>query len=350
MKKSVFVPLMLAGMFMIFTSCQSKKKKDDEAKLKASQELLLKAQGFFKSLPKVAENPDNEITDAKVLLGKVLYFDVALSKDNKISCNSCHNLSTYGVDNLPVSPGNDGKNGTRNSPTVLNAALDFVQFWDGRNKDVEEQAGGPILNPVEMAMPNEKAVVDKIKKDSKYQKLFADAYPGQKDPFTFENIRKAIAAFERTLMTPSKFDEFLSGKTEALNDDEQKGLATFMDQGCTTCHIGQNLGGTMFHKFGLFGNYWEMTQSKNIDNGRFDVTKNEADKYFFKVSGLRNIEKTFPYFHDGSVAKLDDAVKIMAKLQLNKDLTEEQTADIVTFLKTLTASIPEDWAKAPEIK
>lgn len=349
MKNQLLLMLLVTSLIMNLISCQSKKKKEEDTKLKISRELLMKSQGFFKALPKYAENNDNPFSEPKVHLGKVLYFDVALSKDNKISCNSCHNLSTFGVDNLPVSPGNDGKNGTRNSPTVFNAALDFAQFWDGRNKDVEEQAGGPILNPVEMAMPDEKTVVNKIQKDPKYLKLFQDAFPGEKNPVTFENIRKAIAAFERTLLTPTRFDDFLNGNINALTEAEQKGLSTFIDVGCITCHTGYNLGGTMFHKFGLFGNYWELTKSPVIDNGRYDLTKNEADKYFFKVSGLRNIEKTFPYFHDGNIRQLEDAIKIMAKLQLNKDLTEEQTNDMVVFLKSLTASIPDDWKKAPEI-
>jgi cytochrome c peroxidase len=323
-----------------------KQKKQDDTNTES--EVLTKAKAFFKVLPKTAENPDNKITDEKIKLGKILYYDKRLSMNETQSCNTCHNLATYGVDNLPTSPGDNGKPGTRNSPTVLNAALQFVQFWDGREPDVEAQAGGPVLNPAEMAMPDEKTVINRLSKTEMYPQLFKAAFPDEENPVTYDNLKKAIGAFERTLITPTRFDEFLAGKTDALNQAEQKGLKTFMEVGCTTCHIGENLGGTMYQKFGLFGDYAELTKSKTIDNGRFDVTKNESDKFMFKVPILRNIEKTYPYFHDGSVADLNEAVKIMAKLELNKDLTDEQINDIVTFLKSLTADIPEDWKTEPE--
>lgn len=317
--------------------------KIDEKPIDSNPELLERAKGIFGNLPLIAENTENTITDEKVALGKALYYEKRLSKDNTISCNSCHNLDTYGVDNLSFSPGNDGTLGGRNSPTVLNAALHISQFWDGRAKDVEEQAGGPILNPVEMAMPNEKAVTDRISKIEEYKVLFAKAFPEEKQPITYSNIQKAIGAFERKLIIHSKFDDYLAGDESKLNQQEKEGLETFISIGCTACHSGNTLGGQLFQKFGATANYWEHTKSKNIDNGKFDVTKNEADKYVFKTPSLRNIEKTYPYFHDGSVEKLDDAVKIMAKIQLNKDLTEKETSDIVSFLKTLTGEVPSQY-------
>jgi cytochrome c peroxidase len=311
--------------------------------------LLDKAKASFSPLTKFADNPENPVTPEKVLLGKALYFDKRLSKEEHISCNSCHNLATYGVDNEPTSPGDGGVRGGRNSPTVLNAAYHFSQFWDGRAKDVEEQAGGPIMNPIEMSMPDQLFVIKRLQGIKGYQEMFAKAFPGEKDPINYGNIQKSIAAFERGLITPSRFDEYLQGNQNALTAAEKKGLQTFMDVGCTACHSGTVLGGQMYQKFGLAGNYWDFTHSAKVDNGRFLVTNNESDKYMFKVPSLRNIEKTHPFFHDGSITDLGEAVKIIAKLQLNKDLTPEQVSDIVAFLKTLTGTVPAELAKAPEM-
>lgn len=344
MKKIIFFSFFITGLI----ACKNDAKPVEETANKTDYtEVESKAKVLFGTLPAVAENPENPFTEAKVALGKKLYFDVRLSKDNTISCNSCHNLETYGVDNLPVSPGNDkGTFGNRNSPTTLNAALHIAQFWDGRNKDVEEQAGGPILNPVEMAIHDEKFLTDRLSKLEEYRTLFAQAFPDDKNPIQYKNIQKAIGAFERKLITPSKFDDFLAGNSAALTDEEKQGLKTFMDVGCTSCHIGNVLGGNMYQKFGLFGNYWEATGSKVIDEGKYTVTKNESDKYVFKVPTLRNVEKTYPYFHDGSVADLNKAVQIMGTTQLGKTLTDAQVAEIVTFLKTLTGEVAPEYKQA----
>ncbi len=283
-----------------------------------------------------------------ILLGQHLYFDKQLSKKQNISCNSCHNLETYGVDNAPTSEGDEGKFGGRNSPTTLNAFFHSTQFWDGRAKDVEQQSGMPILNPIEMNIPTEGFLIKRLQNSPMYIKLFSEAFPNEKQPITYENLKKAIGAFERQLATPSKFDDYLKGNKEALSESEKKGLVTFITTGCVTCHNGVVLGGTMFQKFGIYGNYWNFTKSKNIDEGKFQVTNSDADKYVFKVPSLRNIEKTFPYFHDGSVQKLEDAIKIMAKLQLNKDLSQEEITNIAIFLKTLTADIPQQYKTAPK--
>lgn len=311
--------------------------------------LLDNARTLFSPLQGVANNPENPITPEKVLLGQTLYFEKRMSKEGTISCNSCHNLDTYGVDNQPTSLGDGGERGGRNSPTVLNAAFHFTQFWDGRAKDVEEQAGGPILNPIEMSMPDQEFVIKRLQGIKGYQELFAKAFPGEKDPINYGNIQKSIAAFERELITPSRFDEYLKGNETALTNAEKQGLQTFINTGCTACHNGAVLGGNMYQKFGLMGNYWDFTKSAKIDNGRFLVTKNDADKYMFKVPSLRNIEKTHPFFHDGSVTSLDETVKIIAKLQLNKDLTPQEVQEIVTFLKTLTGTVPAELAKAPAL-
>ncbi len=315
-----------------------------QEKDKAGRDSILHATAanIFGTLPLVADNPDNPVTDNKVKLGKTLFFDVRLSKDNTISCNSCHNLNTYGVDNERFSAGNDKKLGGRNANTVFNAALEFAQFWDGRAKDVEEQAGGPILNKVEMAIPDKDFLINRLSKVKEYQDLFAKAFSEDKKPLTFLNVQKAIGAFERKLITPSRFDVYLKGDQTALTDKEKEGLNTFISAGCINCHSGNVIGGRMFQKFGLFGNYWDYTKSTKIDSGRYDLTKNEADKFVFKVPMLRNIAKTGPYFHDGSVSSLKDAVGIMAQLQLNKKLSDKEADDIVAFLNTLTGDVATD--------
>lgn len=306
-------------------------------------ELQASAKSIFGILPKEAINENNPITNEKVVLGKMLYFDKRLSKDNTQSCNTCHNLDTYGVDNSPTSKGNNGGFGGRNSPTTLNAALHTTQFWDGREPDVEAQAGGPILNPVEMEMPSEEAVIKRISNIKEYTDLFAKAFPEEKDPITYNNLKKAIGVFERKLITPSKFDNFIAGDINALTNEEKDGLQTFIDAGCAACHSGNVLGGQMFQKFGIFDDYWKYTHSEKVDMGKFDLTKKEGDKYVFKVPSLRNIEKTYPYFHDGSVTDLKEAVKIMAKTESNKDLTDTELDKIVLFLKTLTADVKEEY-------
>ena len=345
MKKVLIYGIIIA----VFVSCgESKKQKDNsetsdvEKTLDKFSGLNEKAKSFFGTLPKIAENPENPITDEKVELGKKLYFDNRLSKDNTQSCNTCHNLDTYGVDNKSFSEGNDGGLGARNSPTTLNAALHISQFWDGSEPDVEAQAGGPILNPAEMAMPSEKAVTEKLSGIEEYVDLFSKVFPEKQPSLTYDNLKKAIGAFERKLITPSKFDDYLAGDENALNENEKEGLQTFINVGCVTCHSGNALGGNMYQKFGLFGDYWEYTKSEKIDNGRFGVTNNEADKYVFKVPGLRNIEKTYPYFHDGSIQDIKQAVSIIAKSQLNKDLTEKELNDIIVFLNTLTGEVPDE--------
>jgi cytochrome c peroxidase len=334
--------------FAVLVACNNTDEKVEETTIEKTEEITAltplqeKAKTFFGKLPVNAATDEYQLSEEKIALGKKLYFDNRLSKDNTISCNSCHNLENgSGVDNLSFSPGNDeGSFGGRNAPTTLNAALHIAQFWDGRAKDVEEQAGGPILNPVEMAMPSKEAVIERLRKIEEYPSLFAAAFPSEENSLNYRNIELAIGAFERTLITPSKFDEFIGGNANVLSEQETKGLETFITVGCNSCHMGNVVGGNIYQKFGVFTDYWELTKSQKIDEGRFEATKNEADKYFFKTPSLRNIEKTAPYFHDGSVENLEDAVTIMAKAQLNKELTSEETANIVAFLKTLSGELP----------
>ena len=343
--KSLFLyPALIA---LILISCtgnrqQSQKKSESDA-------LHAKAINLFGSLPSEAPNPDNMITPEKVLLGKTLFFDTRLSSKGNNSCNSCHNLSTYGVDNEPTSDGDEGQKGTRNSPTVYNAALEFVQFWDGRAKDVEEQAGGPIMNPAEMNMHSKKDLEKILSGIPGYQDMFKAAFPDDPQPVTFEHVQMAIAAFERTLLTPSRFDSYIDGDITMLTEAEKRGMETFVEVGCTACHMGVLLGGNMYQKFGLYKPYHELTGSQTIDKGREEVTKDEGDEFIFKVPTMRNVAETYPYFHDGSVDSLEEAVRIMAQAQLGQNLDDREVKDIVVFLKSLTGKIPAQALQKPEI-
>lgn len=298
-----------------------------------TKELMTRAGTLFKPLPAVMPGFE-KVTPQQIELGKKLYFDVRLSVNDTQSCNTCHRVDEKlgGVDNNQFSNGAPaGTIGGRNSPTVLNAGFHLAQFWDGRAADLTEQAKGPILNPVEMAMPSEEAVVKKIGAIEEYQTLFKGAFPEAKEAITYDNLAFAIAAFESTLITKDRFDDFLGGDAKALSAEEKKGLKAFMDAGCMSCHNGPLLGGNSYQKMGLLNPY-----ANTKDLGRYDVTKKDADKYFFKVPSLRNVALTAPYFHDGASATLEDAVQQMAHLQLNKKLSDEEVKSIVTFLGALT--------------
>ena len=270
---------------------------------------------------------------AKVELGQRLYNETRLSLNNTMSCNTCHRVDQGlgGVDNLSTSPGAVQGRGDRNSPTVLNAGFQLAQFWDGREPDLQAQAKGPILNPIEMAMPSADAVMDRVRADAAYRELFKEAFPDTSPKLTYENLAEAIAAFERTLVTRDRFDDFQKGDAEALSQQELRGLDKFLNMGCTSCHNGALLGGNLYQKAGLVNAYPNFS-----DLGREKVTQNEVDKFFFKVPTLRNIEITSPYFHDGGIATLEAAVRQMAWLQLGQKISTEDTHDIVAFLKTLT--------------
>jgi cytochrome c peroxidase len=299
---------------------------------------------MFQPLPLEVESPDNPITAAKVDLGRMLYYEPRLSRDHDVSCNSCHDLAKYGVDGQRVSDGVNGQKGTRNAPTVYNAAGHFVQFWDGRAPDVEEQAKGPMLNPVEMAMPSDQAVVAVLKSMPEYVEAFKKAFPDEADPVTLQNTARAIGVFERGLMTPSRWDNFLDGNPEALNRAEKAGFNKFMDTGCQACHSGTYLGGEAYQRLGASIPYPDTS-----DAGREAITKQVSDRMVFKVPSLRNIDKTAPYFHNGKVQTLEAAVKDMGEYQLGKQLSDKDVASIVTFLKTLTGRIPAGYIKPPAL-
>jgi cytochrome c peroxidase len=274
------------------------------------------------------------INAAQAELGKKLFFDPRLSKSGFISCNSCHNLSMGGTDNLQTSIGDKWQQGPINSPTVLNSSLNFVQFWDGRAADLKEQAGGPIANPIEMASSHEHAV-EVLNAIPGYVKEFKAAFGTNK--ISIDEVTLAIAEFEKTLVTPNaRFDKWLKGDANAITQEEKEGYALFKESGCIACHNGENVGGNSFQKFGLFETY----KTLNAAKGRAGVTGLDEDRMLFKVPTLRNVELTYPYFHDGAAATLAEAVDVMGRLQLGRTFTQEENAKIVAFLKSLTGDQP----------
>jgi len=295
-----------------------------------------------------AQVPDNNpITAEKVALGKQLFFDPRLSKDGTISCNSCHDLSKAGADNKPVSIGVGGLKGTRNSPTVWNSSFHQAQFWDGRASSLEEQAKGPLLNPVEMAMPNAKTVASRIKAIPGYVKQFDKVFG--KNTINIDNIAKAIATFERTLVNDnSRFDKFRFENKDVLSQQEKRGFQSFIQTGCMECHMGPDLAGPpplarsqgFFEKFPKFNNDNKMLKKYNFlaDQGLYQVSKSEKDKFVFRVPSLRNVKDTAPYFHNGLVKTLDEAVNVCAKLENNKDLNKSEIADISAFLRSFSGT------------
>lgn len=290
----------------------------------------------FAALPDSMATADNPITQAKVDLGRMLFHETRLSRDHDLSCNSCHDLAQYGVDHAAVSTGAQGQHGKRNAPTVYNAAGHFAQFWDGRARDVEEQAKGPILNPVEMAMPSDRALLLELAAIPAYREAFARAFPGEKNPVTYDNVGRAIGAFERELVTPSRWDALLKGNQNALTASEKQGFNDFVEAGCVSCHNGAYLGGQMYQKAGLVTPWPDRS-----DPGRVGVTHQSIDSMVFKVPSLRNIAMTGPYFHNGRTASLEEAVRMMGHYQLGRELTDAQVRSIVTYLHTLTGTLPQ---------
>jgi cytochrome c peroxidase len=299
---------------------------------------------LFQPLPTEALSKDNALTPEKIDLGRQLFFDKRFSKNQDVSCNSCHDVSKYGTDNAPFSSGHKGQKGGRSAPSVYHAALHIAQFWDGRAANVEEQAKGPVLNPIEMAMPSEEAVLKVINAIPGYVDAFKKAFPEDANPVSYNNFGKAIGAFERKLLTPSRWDAFLKGNKEALTAEEKKGFAEFATVGCANCHMGVGVGGHLYQKLGLV-KPWPGLK----DEGRMAATKNPDDKHFFKVPSLRNIGETGPYLHDGSVTELSGMVKMMAEHQLGKSLSDEQTGSIITFLKSMKGDLPTDYIKEPAL-
>ena len=310
-------------------------------KIRAVVASLLSIGALVTSINVSANEPIQPIKAAKVAnadvveLGKMLFFDPRLSKSGFISCNSCHNLSMGGTDNIPTSIGHKWQQGPINAPTVLNASMNLAQFWDGRAKDLKEQAGGPIANPGEMASTH-KVAVEVLQSIPQYRAHFAKAFGS--DQVDIDRVTTAIAAFEETLVTPgSRFDKWLEGDKKALNAQEVEGYELFKSSGCAGCHNGPAVGGALYQKFGVHHPYKTASKAE----GRKGVTGKDTDLNVFKVPTLRNIELTYPYFHDGAAATLEDAVKTMGKIQLDRDFNKKEIDNIVAFLKTLTGDQPD---------
>ena len=302
--------------------------------------LMKQAQGLFKPIPTSPPAlPGNPSSPAKLALGKALYFDPRLSESHAISCNSCHMVGMGGVDLQETSLGHRWQHGGRNAPTVYNAVFDTAQFWDGRAKDLEQQAGGPLVNPLEMDA-TEAHVVEQLKGIPGYGALFSRAFPAQKDPITFDNVRKAIAVFEATLITPgAPFDRYLQGDEKALAPLQKEGLSLFITKGCAGCHNGINVGGDKYAPFGVVERPGAQILPPG-DKGRFAVTKTASDEYVFRVPPLRNIALTAPYFHSGKVWDLRQAIAVMGSSQLGATLSDEEVGKIEAFLNVLTGQQP----------
>lgn len=298
---------------------------------------------------------DNPITPAKVALGKALYFDPRLSSTNKVSCSSCHDPRGAGTDSGSVSVGINGLKGGRRAPSVWNAAYHSVQFWDGRAPTLEEQAKGPMINPIEMGMKNHDEVVKKIAAIPGYAPLFEKAF-GDQGPITIDRVAKAIATYERTLVThDSPYDLYVKGNKSAMSPAAVRGMKLTQSIGCVACHGGPNFSGPtlpvgqgFFMKFPTIpGTDYDKKYHFSKDLGRYEVTHNESDKNFWRVPSWRNVAIRAPYFHNGAVKTLDEAVRVMAKTQLNRDLTDQEAGDLVEFLKSLTGKRADE--KAPEL-
>jgi len=277
--------------------------------------------------------PVPKLSPEKVALGKRLFFETRLSRDNTLSCASCHDFARGGADRLPVSIGIEGKTGPINAPTVFNAALNFVQFWDGRAATLEEQAAGPVHNPLEMGS-NWAEAIPKLRQTSGYREAFEKLYPGR--GITGETIIDAIAAYERTLLTPSRFDRYLVGNSDVLSKTETEGYQAFLDYGCASCHQGAGIGGNMYQRFGVMDDYFKGREVGEADLGRYNVTRREEDRHVFKVPSLRNVAVTAPYFHDSSANSLEEAIVIMGRYQLGRDLPGRDIVSIAAFLRSLT--------------
>ncbi len=297
----------------------------------------------FSPLPVQMEAKGQPLTEEKIALGRALFYETLLSDGHDVSCNSCHALNGFGADGRKVSLGHDGRAGTRNSPTVYNAAGHVAQFWDGRAADVEAQAKGPILNPIEMGMPDSAAVLTHLRASPTYVASFRAAFPGETQPVNYDNVGNAIGGFERGLVTPSRWDTFLVGDSTALTSEERRGLHIYLNAGCQSCHLGAYVGGDRFMKAGQV-NAW----FSQADSGRYAVSADAKDLSVFKVPSLRNIEKTNPYFHDGSVANLGEAVRLMAYHQLGKDLVPAELESIATWLGSLTGEMPLRYIAFPQ--
>ncbi len=338
MEGSIKISLIVFFISILIISC----KENDSVFVPSKEDYVLhqKAKVYINPLPTYSINDKNDIERLRIDLGEKLFSDSILSFNQTQSCNTCHPLDKFGMDNKRVSEGDNGRTGVRNTPTVYNSSLQFAQFWDARVTTLEEQALGPIFGIDEMGMKDTLEVIKRVKNKDGYQQLFKIAYPDADTSITIQNIANCLAAFEKTLITSNdRFDQYLKGDLSILNEQEKRGLASFIDKGCIPCHSGALLGGNMNQKFAVYGYYWDYTGSTHFDKGKYQHTHDASDKFVFKVPTLRNIAKTGPYFHDGSVDSLSEAVRIMARAELNTSLSNAEIEDIVAFMKVLSGKI-----------
>jgi cytochrome c peroxidase len=326
----------LAGVGTVRSETSTPTSSHSHEKLTDWNTAFLQARIYLGRLP--AAMPGSEAdTPERIALGRKLFFERGLSINKNQSCGDCHSLDKdrAGADVTPTSQGATGIAGKRNTPTVLNAGFQFSQFWDGRAPNLDEQAKGPILNPIEMALRTPEEVLERLRHEKGYPEAFRRAFPGEADPVTFDNVGKAIAAFERTLVAPGRFDRMLAGQADALNAQEKRGLTKFIQYHCVECHGGVTAGGQLYKIVGQKHPY-----NGTDDLGRYEVTKKNEDRYVFKVPSLRNVTRTAPFFNAGQIFTLEEAVSLMAWHQLDRRLTPEDRVDLIAFLKTLEGDPP----------
>jgi cytochrome c peroxidase len=314
----------------------------------AADNTLKQAKEIFHPLPKDMGTSDFPVTKGRVDLGRMLFFDPRLTIDANMSCATCHQPALYGTDGLPKAIGLKQRPHPRNTPTILNSQLSTIPIqWRGDRESAEDQVMKGLISPITGGQPDLQAALDRIDRIPGYAPLFKAAFPEEVNPMTAQNVAKAIGAYERTFVTPAPFDASLAGNVNTLSPMARVGLEKFINTGCVACHNGVGVGGGMYRKFGVVEDYWNATGSQVIDKGRVDVTNNPDDLYVFRVASLRNVAMTPPYFHDGSVPTLPEAVRIMARVQLGVTLSDTDARDIVAFLETLTGELPANFVAVP---
>src|SRR5260370_6298226 len=333
--------LVVTSVSLLFATALAAAAEDDAT-------LLKQAKKHFKPLTNIVVALDFPTTAPRVELGRMLFFDPRLTIDANMSCSTCHQPALYGTDGRPRSIGVQQRPHPRNAPTVLNAALSIIH-WCGDRDGLEDKVAKPLTSPITSGQPDTKAVLQQLGRIPGYSCLLRGGFPDERNPMSAENISRAISAFERTLLTPSPFDAYLTGDVDALSPTARAGLEKFINTGCVACHEGVGVGGSIYRKFGLVEDYWKATGSQTIDKGRVDVTKDPEDLYVFRVPSLRNVAMTAPYFHDGSVPTLPEAVKGMGRVQLGVTLSDLDTHDIVAFLESLTGDLPASFATIPPL-
>jgi len=341
MKRRAVTVVLVLSAALLGTCFQVPNAEDDAA-------LLKQAQMLFSPLPK-ALGPEAPVPSAQEALGKMLFFDPRWTVEGNVSCATCHQPALYGTDGLSKSIGVLHRRHRRNAPTVLNAGLNFIQHWSGDRNNLEDQVDQALVGAISSGHPDRAAALARIEAVEGYASLFRQAFPDATTPLTSANVANAIAAYERTLLTPAPFDSYLRGDAQAISPIARNGLRHFISRGCASCHHGSGVGGQIFQKFGVREEYWNATGSSEVDKGHFEVTKDPTDLYVFKVPSLRNVEMTPPYFHDGSVPTLAGAVKVMGRVQLGVALPDAEITEIIEFLRTLTGPLPANFATAPAL-